>query len=65
MLAARDAGLGTCWVGFGRPWLNEPDTQAELGLPSGCHVVAPIALGYPRTWPLPHERRAPAIQWIG
>jgi nitroreductase len=64
MLAARAAGLGTCWVGFARPWLNLPQTKRELGLPAGCHVVAPIVLGHPRAWPPARQRRPPEIQVI-
>jgi nitroreductase len=65
MLAARDQGIGTCWVGFARPWLNQPEIKRELGLPAKFHVVAPIALGYPKAWPPSHGRSAPEIQWIG
>ena len=65
MLAARDQGLGTCWVGFARPWLNQPEMKHELGLPEDSHVVAPIVLGYPQAWPAPHGRATPEIQWIG
>ncbi|RPI60717.1 MAG: nitroreductase family protein, partial [Lysobacterales bacterium] len=64
MLAARDEGLGTCWIGFGRPWLNLPATKVELGLPQDYHVVAPIVLGFPQAWPPSHERNAPEIHWI-
>jgi nitroreductase len=63
MLAACSAGLGTCWIGFARPWLNLPETKAELGLSAECHVVAPIVLGYPRAWPPAHGRRPPEIHW--
>ena len=64
MLAARDAGLGSCWVGYGRPWLNQPETRAHLKLPQGYRVVAPIVLGYPVEWPPVHGRVAPEIFWI-
>ncbi len=64
MLAARDAGLGTCWIGFGRPWLNLAGTKAELGIPEGYHVVAPIVMGHPVAWPESHGRRAPEIHWV-
>ena len=30
MLAARNEGLGSCWIGFTRPWLDLPSTKAEL-----------------------------------
>lgn len=64
MLAARDAGLGTCWVGFGRGWLNRPETRAMLKLPGGYRVVAPIVMGYPREWPPTHGRSTPEIHWL-
>ena len=64
MLAARDAGLGTCWVGFGRPWLNRPETRALLKLPRGYRVIAPIVIGYPVEWPPVHGRAPPEIFWI-
>lgn len=47
MLAAHGMGLGTCPVGFARPWFNLPDIKAELGLPSSCTPVLPIVVGYP------------------
>lgn len=65
MLAARDQGIGTCWVGFARPWLNLPEIKQELGLAENYHVVAPLALGYPKAWPKSHGRNAPEIQWLG
>ncbi len=64
MLAARDCGLGTCWIGFARPWLNLPETKAELGLPDQYQVVAPIVLGRPIAWPESHGRRPAEIYWI-
>jgi nitroreductase len=65
MLAARDAGLGTCWIGLARPWLNLPATKQELGLPVICEVVVPIVLGYPKAWPESHGRNPAEIHWIG
>ena len=64
MLAARDRGLGTCWIGFARPWLNLPETKAELGLPQQYQVVAPIVLGHPVAWPESHGRKPAEIYWI-
>jgi nitroreductase len=63
MLAARNEGLGSCWIGFARPWLDLPATKAELTLPEHYHVVAPIVLGYPRVWPESHGRNAAEIHW--
>jgi len=64
MLAARDEGLGTCWIGFARPWLDLPSTKHEMGLPAGHHVVAPIVLGYPKAWPESHGRNPAEIHWL-
>ena len=64
MLAAREAGLGSCWIGLGRPWLDLPATKSELGIPRDYHVVAPIVLGYPAAWPEPHGRQAPEVHWL-
>ena len=63
MLAAREAGLGTCWVGFARPWLDLPATKSELELPAHYHVVAPIVVGYPKEWPESHGRAPAEIFW--
>ena len=65
MLAARDRGIGTCWVGFARPWLNRPEVKSELGLNEDYEIVAPIVLGFPKAWPPSHGRNKPEIQWIG
>jgi nitroreductase len=64
MLAARNEGLGSCWIGFSRPWLDLPATKKELNLPESYHVVAPIILGYPRAWPESHGRNSAEIHWL-
>lgn len=64
MLAACDMGLGTCWVGFAQAWLNGREGREMLEVPISHHVVAPIAIGYPRSPPPPTQRRAPDIVWI-
>jgi nitroreductase len=61
MLAARNEGLGSCWIGLARTWLDLPSTKRELGIPEHYHVVAPIVLGHPKQWPEPHERLDPQI----
>jgi nitroreductase len=64
MLAARNEGLGSCWIGFARPWLDLPATKMELKIPDQYHVVAPIILGHPKTWPESHGRKAAEICWL-
>lgn len=63
MLAARAMELGTCWIGFARPWLDLPATKAEFGLSAQHAAVAPIVVGHPRRWPAATARRAPRIVW--
>ncbi len=64
MLAARDQGIGSCWIGFARPWLDLLSTKKELDIPARYRVVAPIILGYPKKWPESHGRKAPEIHWM-
>ncbi len=64
MLSARDSGIGTCWIGFTRPWFNLAATKIELGIPKTTSVVAPLVLGYPKEWPEPHGRNPAAIHWV-
>jgi nitroreductase len=47
MLAARDAGLGSCWIGFAQPLLNLPDLKNELKVPAEYMAVAPLVIGEP------------------
>ena len=64
MLAARDEGIGTCWIGLSRPWLDLPATKRELGLPENYQVVAPMVLGYPKAWPESHGRNPAEVHWL-
>lgn len=64
MLAARNAGIGTCWIGSSREWFNQHAMKTELGIPSGDNIVAPIVMGYPQEWPEPHGRNAAIIHWV-
>jgi nitroreductase len=65
MLAARAAGLGTCWIGFAEAWLGTPEGKAVLELPATSLPVAPIIVGHPKSAPPPVPRREPEIRWIG
>lgn len=57
MLAAHGLGLGTCPIGFARPWLDLPETKRELGVPEHYIAVFPVVVGYPAgpTEPTPRE----------
>jgi len=65
MLAARAAGLGTCWIGFAQAWLGTPEGKAALNLPANYVPVAPIIVGHPKSEPPPVPRKEPEIRWIG
>ena len=65
MLAARAAGLGTCWIGFAEAWLRTPEGKAALKLPPSYAPVAPIIVGHPKIEPPPVPRKEPEISWIG
>jgi len=63
MLAAHDRGLGSCWIGLARAWLNEPTSKDELGIAAHLHPIAPIIIGHRRQLPLPTVRAQPQIIW--
>lgn len=64
MLTAHDRGLGTCWIGLARPWLNSAEGRKALSLPHGAVAVAPLVIGAPRAVPVPTARTKPEIHWI-
>jgi nitroreductase len=64
MLAARAAGLGTCWIGFAQGWLGTPEGKAILKLPETDIPVAPIIVGHPKSVPLAVSRKPSRIDWI-
>ena len=54
ILAAADAGLGTCWIGA-----FDPQAAREvLGLPDDVEPLAFTPLGYPADQPRPKKRKA-------
>jgi nitroreductase len=65
MLAARAAGLGTCWIGFAQSWLATRDGKAILEIPESYVPVAPIIVGHPKSEPPVVPRNVPIIHWIG
>ena len=64
LLSARNACLGTCWIGLSRPWFNLVSTKSELGIPEKATIVAPIIVGHPTNWPESPGRISPKIQWL-
>ncbi len=64
MLAAHAAGLGSCWIGFARPWLAQDEVKHQLGIPALLHPVAPIVIGRPKLRPEGPVRNPAKIIWI-
>lgn len=64
MLAAFEARLGTCWIGFAQRFLGTDVGKSLLGCPHQWHPVAPIIVGHPAGAPLPVPRREPVISWV-
>ena len=61
MLAAYGMGLGTCPIGFARPWLNLPEVKRELGIPDDYAPVFPVIVGFPKGDAPPVARKEPEI----
>jgi len=60
MFAATARGLGTCWIGMGAA-VSDPSLLAEIGMPEGHKIYAPIIVGYPTEVPSMPERNEPRI----
>jgi nitroreductase len=58
MLAGYGMGLGTCPIGFARPWLDQFETKRELGVSEQYSAVFPMVVGYPKGLiePVWHEK---------
>lgn len=61
MLAAYGLGLGTCPIGFARPWLDLLETKREMGVPEHYNAVFPLVVGYPAGYTEPRPRDEPQI----
>lgn len=61
MFAARSMGLGTCPIGFARPWFNQAKIKRVLGVPIEYTAVFPVVVGYPSGETPEVERRGPEI----
>lgn len=64
MLAAYGAGLGTCPIGFSRPWLRMPETKRELGIPDAYVPAFPLVVGHAAERPPAPGRNAPQVLFV-
>lgn len=64
MLAAHGMGLGTCPIGFARPWLDLWEIKRELGVPEHYAAVFPVVVGYPAgPTPSPPREEPEIVSW--
>jgi len=61
MLMAHGLGLGTCPIGFARPWLNMPEIKQELEVPLEHTAIFPVIVGFPAGKPEPVPRLEPVV----
>ena len=61
MLAAYGLGLGTCPIGYARPWFDLRETKQDLGVPEHYTAIFPVVVGYPAGETEPTGRDEPNI----
>lgn len=63
VLAAREQGVGTCWVG----WYDERKVRQIIRAPRAARIAALLPVGYPKAdkWPPAKKRRplADIVSW--
>lgn len=59
MLAAREYGLGTCWIGNAENVCDTEEFKSKYNVPHNYKVVCSLIIGYPRA-ELPIAKRKPA-----
>ena len=64
MLAAYGLGLGTCPIGYARPWFDLPEVKRELDVPDHYTAVFPVVVGYPASFTTAPPRDEPnVVSW--
>ena len=63
-LAAYQAGLGSCFIGFAAFLNQDPKLLAEIGIPEDYELIAPLIFGYPNENPAPNPREVKLLKWI-
>lgn len=64
MLAASEAGLGTCPIGFARPFFGLPEAKAALDVSAEWQPALPLVVGRPAgVTSAPGRRPAVILSW--
>jgi nitroreductase len=63
-LAAYQAGLGSCFIGFAAFLNYDAKTLADVGIPEDHELIAPLIFGYPSQTPSPEPREVKMLKWI-
>jgi len=63
-LAAYQAGLGSCFIGFAAFLNHDAKTLADVGIPEDHELIAPLIFGYPSQTPSPEPREVKMLKWI-
>ena len=61
MLMAHSLGLGTCWIGFARVFLNLPEVKEQLNVPPDYTIIAPLIVGHPTKRIGPMAKKEPQL----
>lgn len=61
MLAAHDAGLGACPIGFARPYFGLPEVKESLGVAAEWVPALPLIVGHPAASTAGPGRRPPVV----
>ena len=63
-LAAYQAGLGSCFIGFAAFLNQDPKALNDIGIPEDHELVAALIFGYPNETPASKPREVKMLKWI-
>ena len=63
-LAAYQAGLGSCFIGFASFLNSDRKALSDVGIPEDHELMAPLIFGYRAEFPAQKSREVKIIKWI-